>query len=91
MYKTEDSAFRALRANYGWHNRPTQQTIFYTEKKFKKTGSVTDCKAENIAVVAQSVEEDPDQFHDVLKIWDCLTAHCGEFYIYSRNIRKLSD
>lgn len=72
-YKNGDSAvstFRALRADYGRHNRPTQQTISNTVRKFEETGSVIDIarpvhhrnirSAENIAVVAQSVEEDPN-------------------------------
>ena len=55
---------------YGRHNRPTQQTISNTVRKFEETGSVIDIarpvhhrnirSAENIAVVAQSVEEDPN-------------------------------
>lgn len=68
-YKNDDSAvstFRALRADYGRHNRPTEQTILNTVKKFEETGSVTDIvrpvhhrnirSAENIAAVAQSVK-----------------------------------
>lgn len=72
-YKNSDSAvstFRALRADYGRHNRPTKQTILNTVNKFEQTGSVTDIvrsvhhrnirNAENIASVAESVEEDPN-------------------------------
>lgn len=44
-YKNDDSAvstFRALRADYGRHNRPTQQTILNTVNKFEQIGSVVD-------------------------------------------------
>lgn len=76
-YKNGDSAvstFKALRADYVRHNRPTEQTILNTlvqkktVEKSQETGSVTDIikpvhhsniqSTENIAVVAQSVEED---------------------------------
>ncbi|ERL94483.1 hypothetical protein D910_11760 [Dendroctonus ponderosae] len=66
-YKNDDSAvstFRALRADHGRHNRPTEQTISNTVEKFEETDIARPVhhrnirSAENIAVVAQSVEED---------------------------------
>lgn len=72
-YKNSDSVvstFRALRADYGRHNRPSERTIGKTVKKFEETGSVTDVlrpihhrnarSTENIAAVSESVEEDPN-------------------------------
>ncbi|ERL94482.1 hypothetical protein D910_11759 [Dendroctonus ponderosae] len=70
QHQNAASTFRALRADYGRHNRPTEQKISNTVEKFEETGSVTDIarhvhhrsirSAENVTVVAQSVEEDPN-------------------------------
>ena len=43
-YKNGDSAtatYRALRGDYGLHNRPTTQAIGKIVKKFEETGAVT--------------------------------------------------
>ena len=62
--------YRALRGDYGLHNRPTTQAIGKIVKEFKKTGVVTNlerpvhhrfaCSAEIIAIVSESVVEDPN-------------------------------
>ena len=72
-YKNGDSAtatYRALRGDYGLHNRPTTQAIGKIVKKFEETGAVTNIvrpvhhrfarSAENIAAVSESVAEDPN-------------------------------
>lgn len=72
-YKSNDSAvtaYRALKADYGRHNRPSQQTILNTVNKFEQSGSVLDVRravhhrnvrsVENIAAVSESVAEDPN-------------------------------
>ena len=72
-YKNGDSAtatYRALRGDYGLHNRPTTQAIGKIVKKFEETGAVTNIvrpvhhrfarSAENIAAVSESVTEDPN-------------------------------
>ena len=58
--------YRSLRGDYGLHNRPTTQVI---GKIVKKSGVVTNierpahhhftCSADNIAIVSESVAEDP--------------------------------
>lgn len=65
------NTFRALRDHFGRHNRPNETTIGRLVRKFEATGSVSDLPktgrpksvrtAENIAVVKQSVKEDPKQ------------------------------
>ena len=67
-YKNDDTATvtdRALRGDYGLHNRPTKQVIGKIVKIFKETEVVTNIErplhyhfvrsAENIAVVSESV------------------------------------
>ena len=56
--------------DYGLHNRPTKQAIGKIVKKFKEIGVVTNIErpvhyslarfAENIAIVSESVAEDPN-------------------------------
>lgn len=63
--------FRALRATYGLHNRPTERTIRYTIEKFETQFSLLDNtrpnrahparSEENIAAVAESVSDDRDE------------------------------
>ena len=46
-YKNSESAtatYRAVRGDYGLHNRPTTQAIDKIVKKFKQTGVVTNIK-----------------------------------------------
>ena len=70
-YKNCDAAtvtYRALRRDYGLHNRSTTQAIGKIVRKFKETGMVTTIErpmhhrfarsAENIAIVGESVAED---------------------------------
>ena len=65
-YENDNSAtatYRALRADYGVHNRPTTQGIGKIVKKFEETGAFTDIvrrvhhrlarSAENFAAVSQ--------------------------------------
>ena len=72
-YKNGDSAtatYRALRGDYGLHNRPTMQAIGKIVKKFEETGAVRNIvrpvhhrfarSAENIAAVSESVGEVPN-------------------------------
>ena len=72
-HKNVDSATatnRALRVDYGLHNRPTKQAIGKIEKKFEETVVVTNMVrpvhhrfvsyAENITFVTESVAEDPN-------------------------------
>ena len=72
-YQNGDSAtltYRALRGDFGLYNRPTTQAIGKILKKFEKTGDVTNIErsvhhcfvrsAENIAVVSESVAQDPN-------------------------------
>lgn len=71
-YKNGDSparVFRAIRNDFPRHGRPTEHTIGNVVRKFEQTGSVADIHRpthhrnvrshENIAAVAESVEEDP--------------------------------
>ena len=73
-YKNGDSVtvtYCALRGNYCLHNRPTTQAIGKIVKKFGEIGVVTIIKrpvyyrvalsAENIAIVSESVAEDPNE------------------------------
>lgn len=73
FYKNGDSAvatYRALRPEYGRHNRPSQQTILNVVNKFEQNGLVTDIRRpvhrrnarslENIAAVSASVTADPN-------------------------------
>ena len=53
-YKNGDSAivrYRALRGDYGLHNRPTMQAIGKIVKKFEETGVVTNIKTPNIQIL----------------------------------------
>jgi len=60
--------YRAIRATYGPHNRPTERTINYTISKFETQFSLLDNtrpnrphparSEENIEAVAESVRED---------------------------------
>ena len=71
-YKNRDPALDTYRAlkGYGLRNRPTTQAIGKIVKKFEVTGVVTDidspvhfrfaCFAENIAIVRESIAEDPN-------------------------------
>lgn len=64
------STFRALRGDFGRHNRPTQPTITNIIRKFEETGSVCDVvrrlhhrnarTPENIGAVGASVDDDPN-------------------------------
>ena len=67
-YKNGDSVtatYRALKGDYGLHDRPTMQIIGKITKKFEETGKVTNierpvhhsfaCSAENNAIVSESV------------------------------------
>ena len=71
--KNGDSAtatYRALRGIYCLNNRPTTQAIGKIVRKFEETEVVTDIErpvhlrlarsAENIAIVSESVAEDPN-------------------------------
>ena len=51
------ATYRALKENYGLHNRATTQAIGKIVKKFEKTGSRS---AENISIVTESFAEDPN-------------------------------
>ena len=84
--------YRALRGECGLHNCPTTQASGKIVKKFKKTEVVTNIERpmhhrfarsiENIAVVSESVAEDPMcRFLVAVRNKDCLTAHYGVFYI----------
>lgn len=65
------NVYRALRATYGPHNRPTERTIRYTIDKFETQFSIMDntrphrphpARSEgNIAAVAASVREDREE------------------------------
>ena len=62
------ATYRALRGDYGVHNRTTMQAIGKIIIKFEETGMVINieravhyrfaCFAENIAIVSESVAED---------------------------------
>ena len=74
MYcKNGDSAtatYRALRGDYGLHKCPTKQAIGKIVKKFEETGVLANIErhkhhrfvrsAENIAIVSESIAEDPN-------------------------------
>ena len=67
-YKNCDSAtvtYRALRGDYGLHNRLTTQAVIKIVEKFEGTRVVTNierpvhhCFAENITIVSESVAEE---------------------------------
>ena len=70
-YKNGDfttDMYRALKEDYGLHNRPTTQAVGKTVKKFEETRVVTNIQrpvhhrfahsAKNIAIVNESVAED---------------------------------
>ena len=70
-YKNSDSAtYRTLKRDYGLHNRRTKQAIAKIVKKFEETGVATNIErpvhhrfvrsAENIAIINESVAEDPN-------------------------------
>ena len=64
------ATYCALREDYGFHNRPTTQAIGKIVKKFEETEVVTNIgrhvnyrfarSPENIAIVSESVAEDPN-------------------------------
>ena len=71
-YKNGDlptKTYRALRVDYGLHNRPTMQAIGKIVQKFKETGVVTNIEkpvhqrftrfTENITIVSASVRSTP--------------------------------
>ena len=73
MDRLTDSAadtYRALRKDYGLHNRPIPQVIGKIVKKFKEIGGVRNIErsvhhgftrsAENNVIVSKSVDKDPN-------------------------------
>ena len=73
-YKNGDPAtamYRALRGDYGLHNRQTTQAIDKIANEFEDTGMVTNIarpvlyrfarSAENIAIVSESADEDQNE------------------------------
>ena len=64
------ATYRALRGDYGFHNRPTTQAIDKIVMKFEETEVVTNIEgpvhrrvarfAENISIVSECVAENPN-------------------------------